>query len=342
MSQPGYMPSSDQFPNAKNPLIFQPQKKVGVKKDNIVGTMSKKQHHNTNFRKMQFQQPLLNYQPDNFTNTRPTYEQERLLNIFDPKEELMTEHDQQLAKELGDNISVLSGPKTPSQQASKSRTVKSPKIMSPKFIKQGFDEFQKIPFGKSVVTTPLPQTQSAKPKGYQTIKQSKIKNAPQNASVATKGFNQLFSESHSRLKLIHPTKPLIISDNGFRIKIQDLSAFSDKNNCEDDAEPSSVYLEMPFTNKIIQIENLLLTQDGNYLITIVKSQDIPFQMANFHIVIFSLCLESPQANGTTFGHVCNYIIPGMQYAWNEQNSCALVDDPAQGEAVKIIEFPSQL
>lgn len=51
-------------------------------------------------------------------------------------------------------------------------------------------------------------------------------------------------------------------------------------------------------------------------------------MANFHLVIYALNLESTQINGTTFGHVCNYIIPGMQYAWNEQNSCAMVEDPA--------------
>ena len=120
-----------------------------------------------------------------------------------------------------------------------------------------------------------------------------MKNATQNIATANKGFSQLFGESHSRLKLVHPTKPLIISDNGFRIKIQDLSAFSDKNNCEDFAEPSSVYLDMPFTNKIIQIENISLSQDGNYLICIVKSQDIPFQMANFHIVIYHLSLEIP-------------------------------------------------
>jgi hypothetical protein len=90
------------------------------------------------------------------------------------------------------------------------------------------------------------------------------------------GFNTLFGESHSRLKVLHPTKPLIISDYGFKLKIEDLNSFSDKTNCEEQLEKAAVYLDMPFTNKIIQIENIQLTQDGNYVMCVVKTLEIPF------------------------------------------------------------------
>ena len=72
----------------------------------------------------------------------------------------------------------------------------------------------------------------------------------------SKTYSQVLADLHPRIKLLHPTKPILITDHGFSIKIQDLNQIDSRTTCPDDQEQSAVYLDMPFTNKIIRIESL--------------------------------------------------------------------------------------
>lgn len=138
----------------------------------------------------------------------------------------------------------------------------------------------------------------------------------------SKTLSQVYCDLHSRIKILHPTRPLMITDFGFKVKVQDLNSVKTMVDCPDTQDASAHYLEMPFTNKITQIESITLSQDGNYLICIVKTSEQPFQLSNLHLVIFNLA---------TFGTCAHYVIPGIHQGWDHPSPGEL------GQAVKVIE-----
>ena len=98
----------------------------------------------------------------------------------------------------------------------------------------------------------------------------------------------VFGKCYSRIKLVHPYRPLLISDHGFQIKVQDLMQMSEYSSAPQDSEQTALYLNMPFSEACFCIDSLHITKDGGQLAAIVRHQDKPFGDLKYYFVLFDL------------------------------------------------------
>lgn len=67
-------------------------------------------------------------------------------------------------------------------------------------------------------------------------------------------------------------------------------------------------LDMPFNCKLVQLESMTVSRDGNYLITIAKTKDSAFAESAYHLVIHQIAVQ--------FKVLCHSVLPGISQAWD--------------------------
>jgi len=172
-------------------------------------------------------------------------------------------------------------------------------------------------------------------------------------------YSQVHSELHPRLRILHPMKPLLITDQGYKIKVQDLSSvlrLSSKQSTAarsvaiysrpESTDDDSIWLVPPFTDKTIRVESLKLSEEyaiggaanigltRQFLLSVIQTAELPFQPAVFHLVIFDLSQHDEETQSFGFGKCCaNYVIPHVNQVWNDPKNTEV----QVGKVVKVIE-----